>query len=386
MRTDLVNAASTGLPMKRIQTIAIIGTRGHFGTVLRELPDLPEQRLIAVADGGGTDNSIGVFNWARTQGRPEPQAFGSDWQRMLDVAKPDAVVIAGPFELQTAMAVEAIERGIHVMVEKPGALTWGDLSALRAAHQRRPDTHLASMLFSRYMPGFYTAHQMIRRGAIGEICLIESRKSYKLGTRGPHYRRRETYGGTILWVGSHAIDWVSWLAGVPYRSVFATHSTAHNTPAQGTMELSALCHFKLAQGCTASVAIDMHRPERAPTHGDDWARVVGTKGVLEVRPGSVQLIDRDNDGTTPIEVACDRKPWRDFIDHVEGRGQGLINAVDTLALANACLRARTSADEERVVSFDGPVDGSVRAPASSVQVHVAPVHTSVSDFDVAAAK
>jgi predicted dehydrogenase len=338
--------------MSRIQKIAFIGTRGHFSTVLRELPEHAHQRIVAVANGGDGDTAAPILEWDRTQLLPhQPRDFGVEWLRMLDESKPDAVVICGPYELQASMSVAALDRGIHVLVEKPAALSFDDLGLLRAAHRRSPGVHLASMVFSRYSPGFYTAAALVSAGAVGLVRLIESRKSYKLGTRGPHYRDRRTYGGTIPWVGSHAIDWVAWMSGQTFRSVYAAHSYALNDPALGSMERSALCHFMLSGEVVASVAIDVYRPDRAPTHGDDWIRVVGTNGVIEARPGSAQLISAENDGSVPLPVACDRTPWADFIAHAEGRGQAIADAAGALGLADACLRARESADSGRVVHF-----------------------------------
>ena len=248
------------------------------------------------------------------------------------------------------MCIDAIERGVHVLTEKPAALTLDDLARLRDACARHPNVHLAGMMFSRYDPGFYTAKRLIDAGAIGDVRLIDARKSYKLGTRAAYYHDRSTYGGTIPWVGSHAIDWVMWIGGQPFERVYATHSAEHNAGI-GTIELSALCHFTMPGGRFASVSIDVFRPSSAPTHGDDWLRVVGTEGVLEARSDSLTLIDAENDGSRAVPVSCDRQPLADFVNHISGAAPALIDASSTLALTDACLRARESADQRRVVEF-----------------------------------
>jgi hypothetical protein len=117
------------------------------------------------------------------------------------------------------------------------------------------------------------------------------------------------------------------------------------------MERTALCHFTLDGERFASVSTDVFRPANAPTHGDDWIRVVGTTGVLEARPTSVLLINAENDGATTVPVACDRTFLRDFVDHVEGRQASPIDTAATLALTRACLLARQSADEGRAIEF-----------------------------------
>ena len=331
----------------RIERVAMIGTRGHYRAVLREMQSMPALRVVALCDGG--DGVAPIAAWCRENGHT-PKMF-DDHRAMLDAARPELLVVDGPFESHASMCIDAIERGVHVITEKPAALTLAELDALSAACNRNPSVQVAGMMFSRYDAGFWTAKQLIDSGAIGDVRLMNARKSYRLGTRAAHYHARETYGGTIPWVGSHAIDWVMWFAGDhALQRVYATHSACDNG-GNGTMERSALCHFTLEGERFASVSVDVFRPGNAPTHGDDWIRVVGTAGVLEARPDSVTLINAKNDGSKPVPVSCDREFLRDFVDHVEGRGRMPIDTRATLALTRACLLARQSADEGLVVEF-----------------------------------
>jgi predicted dehydrogenase len=329
-----------------LQRLAMIGARGHTGYVLRALPAMPRVRLVAVADGAADDPVAPLVDWARQNGH-EPRAF-DDWRVMLDQAKPDAVVVCGPFELHARMSIEAIKRGVHVFVEKPAALTLEDLHALREAHCAHPQVHVAGMMGSRYEPGFFTAWQLVRQGEIGDVRLLNARKSYKLGDRPGYYGDRATYGGTIPWVGSHAIDWVLWMCPYAVESIYAAHSSQRND-GHGTMERSAVCELVIAAGRFASISIDLFRPGNAPSHGDDWLRVVGTGGVIEARSNSLTLINARNDGSTPVPVACDRQVFRDFADHVDGQQTGLIDARSTFVLTEVCLLARQAADERRVM-------------------------------------
>lgn len=346
--------------------ILMIGSRGHYNYALRALPDLPSVRVAAVAPGGADDPVAPLMKWFDEHGQQPP--VHEDWRRMLDQVKADAVVVCGPFELHAEMSIAAIERGLHVFVEKPAALTFEDLERLRKVHLANPKVHLAGMMGIRFDPGFYTAWKLIRQqGAIGDARLINARKSYRLGKRPAYYHDRATYGGTIPWVGSHAIDWVLWMSGQPIKQIYATHSSEENS-GHGTMERAALCQFELAGGRSASVSIDVFRPENAPTHGDDWIRVVGTRGVVEARNNSLHLINESNDGSKPVGVASDTNVFRDFVDHIDGRRPGLIDARQTLVLTEACLLARQSADERRLIAVGSDRSlGFVQHPPESRQ-------------------
>ena len=334
--------------------LCMIGNRGHNGYVMEGLRQMPHVHLAAISSGTAADDIGELKAWCE-QHDHTPEIF-DDYREMMDKVAPDVVSVCGPFELHTQMCVEAFRRGMHVFCEKPVATTLEDLDRLKTAYTdadvpNGTRVHFAAMMGLRYDPAFYTAWRAMQGGAVGAARLLNARKSYKLGVRPSYYRQRETYGGTIPWVGSHAIDWIHWFSGEPLLSVYATHTTTCNRD-HGDLEVSALCQFTLANDVFASASIDYLRPANAPTHGDDRVRVVGTDGVIEVRGGEVFLINDETEGETKLPVACDKQIFCDFIEHVEGRTMGLLGAEDTFIVTEACLLARQSADEGRVIEFE----------------------------------
>ncbi len=331
--------------------LCIIGVRGHYGYVLDGLSALPEVALVGISTGADGDDIAPLKSWCEANGQPG-RVF-EDWREMLDAISPDIVAVAGPFERTAEMCIEALGRGMHVFCEKPVAMTLAELDEVAAAYAAARATSgagLAAMMGMRYDPAFHAAWRAVAGGAIGEVRIISARKSYKLGRRAEFYHSRATYPGTIPWVGSHAIDWVRWFTGKEFRTVFATHSAAHNRD-HGELETAAMCQFTLADGVQASVSIDYLRPDSAPTHGDDRIRLAGTDGVIEVRDGEAFLINGQADGEQRLPAECDRQIFVDFVGSVTGAGECLISPADTLAVTEACLLARQSADEGRVVTF-----------------------------------
>ncbi len=327
------------MPANAVRTLALIGTQGHYGNVLQELPDLPHIRVTAVSS-GGAESVTPLVDWCQ-KNQHDPKAY-QDWRSILN-DPPDAAVVCGPFEAHAAMSAELIEKGVHVLVEKPVALNLDDLKHLRETCQRNPNIHLAGMHFLRYDPGFYTAHRLIAEGAIGQVVLINARKSYKLGTRPDFYKHRETYGGTLLWVASHAVDWAVWYANSPVRKVQAFHTTNANHN-HGDLESYAVCNLLFENQILASLSIDYLRPAASPTHGDDWVRIVGTQGVIEARRDTVNLIDAQ--GQRAVSATCDRKPFADFVDQIEGKRRTLVDTATSLEVTEICIRARDDADQQ----------------------------------------
>jgi predicted dehydrogenase len=346
----LSRSRQKGIAMK----IGLIGNRGHQEYVFEGLRRCPWVSIVAISSGTDEDE-IEPLKTRCLQSGQKPSVY-ADYHDLLDRGDITAVSIAGPFYAHARMSQEALEREIHVFCEKPVALNLEDLAVLKGIYQDHSELRFTAMLGLRYDPAFYTAWNAVQHGAIGETRLIHAQKSYKLGTRPDYYRQRSTYGGTIPWVGSHAIDWVHWFSGTHFLSVTARHSKRHNRDL-GELEASAVCMFELANDIYATVNLDYFRPTVATTHGDDRLRVVGSDGVVEVRQGRVFLTNLQAGGEKELEPGCERQIFCDFIAGIEGKTVPLLNAWDAFIVTEACLLARQSADESSQIHFQEQING-----------------------------
>ncbi|HSD38367.1 MAG TPA: Gfo/Idh/MocA family oxidoreductase [Rhodocyclaceae bacterium] len=325
--------------------VCIIGGSGHYRYVLEGLDE--HARLVGFAPGSDGED-ISKLAAAIADRNIDAGAF-EDWQSMLDNCQPDVVAVNCHFGDHAEINVACLQRGLHVFSEKPVATTLEDLAAVREAH-RASGKCFSAMFGIRYKPWFLAAHAAVKSGRIGEIRLIQVQKSYKLGTRPTFFANRKTYGGTIPWVGSHAIDWVRWISGEEFKSVFAVQSSQHNHD-NGQLEVSAQCQFTLGKEICASVSIDYLRPATANSHDDDRIRIVGTEGVLEVREKNVLLIDGKTEGVQVLDLPPEKSIFTQFIDEVCGSGKCMISADDAFAITRASLLARQSADAGKLISF-----------------------------------
>ena len=201
----------------------------------------------------------------------------------------------------------------------------------------------------RYSPNFYQAFRMFENGEIGEPVLIQTRKSYKMATRPDYYRQRSTYGGTIGWVGSHAVDWILWFSRSSFAQVSAFQSRRFNG-GYGTMESAAQCLCTMKNGVLGEISMDFLRPENASTWGDDRVRIVGSQGILEAAGGELFLIDRNGEKKIEVENP-NRTLFGDFVNSLKGTGSALVSAADAFEMTRACIAMQQAADEERVVKL-----------------------------------
>src|SRR5690606_21796377 len=178
--------------------------------------------------------------------------------------------------------------GVPVVSDKPIATTWQQYDRL-VALAKKTDAPLVTEFDMRVAAPFMAAHQAVKRGAIGRLVLATGQKSYRFGHRPSWFGRRDQFGGLMLWVASHAIDFLSFCSGATYKRVIGVQGNL-SKPDYPEMEDHCVAMFELDGGAHAVVHADYLRPDGAPTHGDDRLRLVGTDGVIEIRRGRCELI------------------------------------------------------------------------------------------------
>jgi predicted dehydrogenase len=322
---------------------AIIGTSGHIDLALEVRDRLPQVSFVGVAPGSADEDAREFFV---DQLEASMIPFYDDYRRMLDREKPDLAVVAPFFFLQSRIASECMERGIHVFVEKPMAVSLEQLERLHRAHAAGRAA-LCPMLGYRYQPAFHAAWRAIQEGLVGEPLLITAQKSYKLGTRHPMYTHRATYGGTIPWVAIHAIDWIHWFTNGRMTEVSAAHTPAGNH-GHGEMESSGSCFYRLGNSGSATLSFDYFRPGGAPTHGDDRVRVAGDKGVVEIVNGEAVLLSHDA-APRRLEKEEPLSLFQEFVRSIEGGAALRIGAAEAFAISEIALRTREAADTKAPV-------------------------------------
>lgn len=327
--------------------IAIIGSVGHYNYALEGIKDRDDITVAGIAPGGEDENVFMLQDRLCDMGyKPH---FNEDYRVMLDEVQPDIAVV-NPFFFRNAdISVDVLKRNIHLFIEKPVSTTLEGLENVESAYSRCR-VNLCAMFGIRYDAAFLTAKKLIDDGAVGNIRIMDARKSYRLGKRADLYKLRSTYGGTIPWVGSHAVDWLRWLSKEEYTKVYASHSIMDNDD-NGDLELTAMCHFNMTNDVIASASIDYLRPGMAPTHGDDRIRIAGTKGVLEVREGRIYLVDHIIPGEREIELLPEGNIFADFLNEIEGKGKCMVTAKDSFTVTRVCLKARYSADTGNAVEL-----------------------------------
>ncbi len=151
--------------------LAVAGlTHGHVWGLLEQWAAQPEVELTAVAD------ATPLLERARNHF----QRAYADWRAMLESEQPDIVLACADNRTSAAIAIEAMQCGAHVMVEKPMAADLTDAEQMLAT-ARATDRLLMINWPTRWNPAIQTLLERAKRGDFGAI--FEFR--FRAGHAGP---------------------------------------------------------------------------------------------------------------------------------------------------------------------------------------------------------
>ncbi|MBV9391718.1 MAG: Gfo/Idh/MocA family oxidoreductase [Verrucomicrobia bacterium] len=217
-----------------------VGTMGGFHTNLLCNDTIPNCDLAAVCD----LNPERIKNY--------PSGFLSS-EQMFDSGKVDAVLIATPHFSHTRIGIQALQRNLHVLVEKPISAHKEDAEQLIAAHQN-PDQVFAAVFNQRTDPYFIKLHQLVHSGQLGTVRRVQWTITDWFRSEA-YYRSSEwraTWagegGGVLLNQCPHNLDLYQWIFGMPNLvQAFCRFGRYHDIE----VEDDVIAYFQHASGMTA---------------------------------------------------------------------------------------------------------------------------------------
>lgn len=145
-----------------------------------------------------------IFVIDTSQEARDNAVLADETESSIDGVPADLVIIATPSELHSSQAVELIEKGYHVLVEKPLGNTEFDAAAVISTAQEHGRL-LSVGLLLRHHPAIRLVQNLISTGKIGRL---ESLRFVRRSTRQP------SHGSNVIEsLGVHGIDLLCHLLG-----------------------------------------------------------------------------------------------------------------------------------------------------------------------------
>ena len=244
----------------------ILGPGGIAAQFAKDLPLVPGAELAAV----GSRSAEKAAAFAERYGFARAHGSYADLAADPDV---DVVYVATPHAQHLDAALECIEGGKAVLVEKPITL---DLPAAARLVQaaREKNVFLMEAMWMRLNPAVRKIVELIEEGVIGWVSSIHA----DFGLHGPfppEHRLRDPKlgGGALLDLGVYPINFAHVILGAPA----SVQAWAHLTP-EGVDETTGIL-LGWQPGAVAALTCSINGESR------NAASISGTEGRIEVPPG-----------------------------------------------------------------------------------------------------
>ncbi len=228
------------------------------------------------------------------------------WETLIEEAEIDVLSITTGEFLRREPVVAALEKGLHLLVEKPYSITLADAQAMTAAAQTR-DTISAISLNWRYAPGMQLAWRGLREGWIGRMLDLQLSWRFKGSPRSMReWLPWATDEFTLLaGGGSHEFDRARFLTGCEFVRVVGSVRTVTHSKEPAYIMPGA---YSLVAAMTENVWGDFRLT--ITTGQPAWTLTVnGEEGTLQVAHDRVLLRQVGETEERTIEVAAaDQKP------------------------------------------------------------------------------
>ncbi len=258
--------------------IGVIGAGAIGPSHAHSLQDVPQVKMVAVCD----QREEAAEGLAKQYG---VEAF-TDLSDMLSVV--DAATLAIPSGLHLDPALQVIEAGKHLLVEKPLEITTERIDKIIAAARKHPEVKVAGVFQTRFAPIVWKLKKLFDQGLLGEV--------YSGSAYIKRYRTQEYYdsggwrgtwkidgGGCLMNQGIHLVDLLLWFCGDVSRVIAHTSSVGRDIEVE-TQALALLNFQSGARGVIEGTTLAY--PELP-----QYLEIYGSRGTLAFTHEKLMRLD-----------------------------------------------------------------------------------------------
>ncbi len=292
--------------------VGMIGTGGISHWHCRQLLELNDEvEIVALADPNEQSLATVTDKFAL-----ENALRFSDYQALLDNARPDAVVICTPHTLHAKHMMDSLAHGCHVLVEKPMTESTSQADALIAAAKTAGKVMQVSYQ-RHFQPEFHYIRQAVNDGVIGPLTSVTA-SLYQEWIRLSQGTWRQdpalSGGGFLMDSGSHIVDVLLWITGLEPQTVRTTLSR-RGTP----VEIDSFTSIEFAGGVTCGLNLVGSAP-----HWHETYAFCGERGAIFYDDGKITVRRFKEEPFAPQLPPQTTNQDKSFVDAIAGRHDVLV--------------------------------------------------------------
>ena len=292
--------------------LGFIGCGGNASGHMGRLLEIPEAEIVALCD--PSEESI-----RRAQERHQAVAglpVFSDYRDLLSSVEVDAIEISTPHTTHFDQIMDSLDRGAHVLTEKPMVCSVGQARAVIA--KAEAVGRILMVAYQRHlMSHFRFIRNQIRCGELGEIQFISALQDqgWYRGTAGTWRQQLALSGGGQLNdSGSHLVDIILWMTGLEPAEVQAFVESFDSE-----VDINSALSVRFTNGALCNFSVVGNSPVRGM-----WEDITiwGSKAVVYIRNGKVTYkVAGSDEALEPAGLPGASNPDRNFLDAIRGRDE-----------------------------------------------------------------
>lgn len=244
------------------------------------------------------------LKWVEENLNPEIKKY-RDYDEMLEAGGFEAVMIATPHYLHPPMAIKALNKGYHTLIEKPAGVYTKQVREMNEVAEKHPELVFGLMLNQRTNPLYQKAREIVQSGELGEI----KRTNWIITD---WYRPQAYYdqggwratwsgegGGVLINQSPHQLDLWQWICGMP-KTMRAFCYFGRNRKISVENDVTAFCEYP--NGATGVFVTSTH-----DYPGSNRFEISGENGQIVIE--NSKLIFRKSKMNEKIFNETNKEAW-----------------------------------------------------------------------------
>lgn len=315
--------------------VAVLGT-GFMGKVhIEAFKQIEGVELVGVFTKSSNREELAIYNCS----------IYNSFEKLVEEQQPDVVSICLPSYLHKEYVIKSSKLGLHVICEKPIALSLDDAQEMiTSCEENKVRLFIGHVL--RFFPEYQQLKKSVDQGDVGDIGVLHARRANEHpGITSKWYHDESKSGGVMLDLVIHDLDFMRYLNG-EVKSVFARNQKRDN------IDVSFIT-LKFENGVIGNVEALW-----APLTNLEYSfEVYGSKGVIHLTNERKPIqLKKVNQPITEINLNGEepyRMQLKHFIECIQQEKESIVTVYDAYEAIKLSLAAIESTQTGKPVELRG---------------------------------